>query len=122
MSSARPSKSESLMKCGKELAALDRVSVPEDVLNVVGGFLCSEVSTFVTGHTLVVDRGIVLSQGMTFSTYLHFLFEQPRLPKRRTDPTKTHAQSVLLKALFSCSSLTFSPISPCICRAAIDNA
>ena len=53
-------KGESLLKYGKE-TALGRVSVPEDVSNVVGGFLCSGDSSFVTGQTLVIDGGIVFT-------------------------------------------------------------
>lgn len=42
-----------------EGAAMGRVSVPEDVAKVVGGFLCGPDSEFVTGQNIVVDGGIV---------------------------------------------------------------
>jgi NAD(P)-dependent dehydrogenase (short-subunit alcohol dehydrogenase family) len=41
------------------MTALARVSVQEDVSKLVGGFLCSDDSAFVTGQTLVVDGGTV---------------------------------------------------------------
>ncbi|KAF7503009.1 hypothetical protein GJ744_004716 [Endocarpon pusillum] len=53
-------KGESLLKYSKE-TALGRVSVPEDVSNVVGGFLCSGDSFYVTGQTLLIDGGIVFT-------------------------------------------------------------
>jgi NAD(P)-dependent dehydrogenase (short-subunit alcohol dehydrogenase family) len=43
-----------------ELTALGRVSVPEDVANLVS-FLCSSDSDFVTGQTQVVDGGIIFT-------------------------------------------------------------
>ncbi|KAF2687387.1 acetoin dehydrogenase [Lentithecium fluviatile CBS 122367] len=52
---------ESLKKYSTDLTAMGRVSVPEDVSKVVGGFLCSRDSDFVTGQTLVVDGGIVFT-------------------------------------------------------------
>ncbi|KAB8224950.1 hypothetical protein BDV33DRAFT_199234 [Aspergillus novoparasiticus] len=42
-------------------AALGRTSEPEDVAGLVGGFLASQDSDFVTGQTMVVDGGIVFS-------------------------------------------------------------
>jgi NAD(P)-dependent dehydrogenase (short-subunit alcohol dehydrogenase family) len=54
-------KGETLLKHSKERTALGRVSVPEDVSKLVGGFLCSDDSAFVTGQTLVVDGGIVFT-------------------------------------------------------------
>lgn len=54
-------KGESVLKYSKDLTALGRVSVPEDVSKLVGGFLCSDDSAFVTGQTLVVDGGIVFT-------------------------------------------------------------
>lgn len=54
-------KGESLPKYAADLTALKRVSVPEDVANVVGGFLCGTDSEFVTGQTIVVDGGIVFT-------------------------------------------------------------
>lgn len=54
-------KGETLRKHSKDLTALGRVSVPEDVSKLVGGFLCSGDSAFVTGQTLVVDGGIVFT-------------------------------------------------------------
>lgn len=40
------------------MTALGRVSVPEDVAKVVGGYLAGPDSAFVTGQTVVVDGGI----------------------------------------------------------------
>jgi len=54
-------KGESLRKYSTELTAMKRISVPEDVSRVVGGFLCSRDSDFVTGQTIIVDGGIVFS-------------------------------------------------------------
>jgi len=44
----------------KELTALGRTSVPEDVSKVVS-FLAGPDSEFVTGQTLVVDGGIIFT-------------------------------------------------------------
>jgi NAD(P)-dependent dehydrogenase (short-subunit alcohol dehydrogenase family) len=52
---------ESVKKYVQDLTAMGRVSVPDDVAKVVGGFLCGPDSEFVTGQTLVVDGGIVFS-------------------------------------------------------------
>ncbi len=54
-------KGESLLKYSTDLTALGRVSVPEDVSNVVAGFLCSADSRFVVGQTIIVDGGIVFT-------------------------------------------------------------
>ena len=43
------------------LTALGRVSTPEDVGNVVGGFMVSRDSDFVTGQTIVIDGGIIFT-------------------------------------------------------------
>lgn len=45
----------------EELTAMRRLSVPDDVAKVVGGFLCGPDSEFVTGQNIVVDGGIVFS-------------------------------------------------------------
>lgn len=45
----------------KDLTAMGRVSVPNDVAKVVGGFLCGPDSEFVTGQHIVVDGGIVFT-------------------------------------------------------------
>ncbi|KAB8233432.1 uncharacterized protein BDW43DRAFT_87254 [Aspergillus alliaceus] len=42
-------------------AVLGRTSEPEDVAGLVGGFLASQDSDFVTGQTMVVDGGIVFT-------------------------------------------------------------
>ncbi|OGM45681.1 short chain type dehydrogenase [Aspergillus bombycis] len=42
-------------------AALGRTSEPEDVAGLVGGFLASQDSDFVTGQTILVDGGIVFT-------------------------------------------------------------
>lgn len=52
---------ESVKKYVQDLTAMGRVSVPDDVAKVVGGFLCGPDSEFVTGQTIVVDGGIVFS-------------------------------------------------------------
>jgi NAD(P)-dependent dehydrogenase (short-subunit alcohol dehydrogenase family) len=54
-------KGESVKKYSSDLTALGRVSVPEDVGNVVGGFLCSHDAAFITGQTLVIDGGIIFT-------------------------------------------------------------
>ncbi|EXJ72553.1 uncharacterized protein A1O5_03699 [Cladophialophora psammophila CBS 110553] len=54
-------KGESVKKYSSDLTALGRVSVPEDVGNVVGGFMCSKDAEFVTGQTMVIDGGIVFT-------------------------------------------------------------
>ena len=48
---------ETIKKYSTEMTAMGRVSTPEDVGKVVGGFMCSEDADFVTGQTLVVDGG-----------------------------------------------------------------
>lgn len=50
---------ETVKKYSTELTAMGRVSTPEDVAKVVGGFMCNSDSDFVTGQTLVVDGGII---------------------------------------------------------------
>ncbi|OAP54330.1 hypothetical protein AYL99_11431 [Fonsecaea erecta] len=45
----------------EDMTALGRTSVPEDVGNPVGGFLCSKDADFITGQTLVIDGGIVFT-------------------------------------------------------------
>jgi len=45
---------ETVKKYSQELTAMGRVSTPEDVAKVVGGFLCGSDSDFVTGQTIVV--------------------------------------------------------------------
>ena len=52
-------KGESVKKYSTDLTAMGRVSVPDDVAKVVGGFLAGKDSEFVTGQTIVVDGGIV---------------------------------------------------------------
>ncbi|KAL3450247.1 hypothetical protein BJX65DRAFT_305092 [Aspergillus insuetus] len=51
---------ESLEYYSKSIA-LGRASVPEDVAGLVGGFLASEDSDYVTGQTMLVDGGIVFT-------------------------------------------------------------
>ncbi|KAE8150830.1 hypothetical protein BDV25DRAFT_104914 [Aspergillus avenaceus] len=53
-------KGESL-KLYSEKAMLGRTSEPEDVAGLVGGFLASPDSDFVTGQTMVIDGGVVLT-------------------------------------------------------------
>ena len=52
-------KGESVKYYSESLTALGRVSTPEDVGNVVGGYMVSKDSDFVTGQTLVIDGGII---------------------------------------------------------------
>ena len=52
---------ETVTKYAHELTALGRVSVPDDVGKVVGGFMAGKDSEFVTGQTIVVDGGIVFT-------------------------------------------------------------
>jgi len=54
-------KGESVKKYSSDLTAMGRVSVPDDVGKVVGGFLAGKDSEFVTGQTIVVDGGIVFT-------------------------------------------------------------
>jgi len=54
-------KGESVKKYSRDLTAMGRVSVPEDVAKVVGGFLAGGDSEFVTGQTIVVDGGIIFT-------------------------------------------------------------
>ena len=54
-------KGDTIKHYSSSLTALGRVSEPEDVSKVVGGFLCSDDSDFVTGQTVIVDGGIVFS-------------------------------------------------------------
>lgn len=54
-------KGESVKKYSSDLTALGRVSVPEDVGDVVGGWMSSKDSDFVTGQTIVIDGGIVFT-------------------------------------------------------------
>ncbi|ROW02141.1 hypothetical protein VSDG_02370 [Cytospora chrysosperma] len=53
-------KGDMMNKFVKDLTALGRVSVPEDVAKAVS-FLCSSDSDFITGQTQVVDGGIVFT-------------------------------------------------------------
>jgi NAD(P)-dependent dehydrogenase (short-subunit alcohol dehydrogenase family) len=52
-------KGESLKYYSSTLTPLGRVSEPEDVGNVVGGWMASKDSDFVTGQTILIDGGIV---------------------------------------------------------------
>ena len=63
---------ETVKKYSQELTAMGRVSTPDDVARVVGGFLCGSDSDFVTGQTIVVSPkalfkyrlpGLTLSSG-----------------------------------------------------------
>jgi NAD(P)-dependent dehydrogenase (short-subunit alcohol dehydrogenase family) len=53
-------KGETIKKYSKDLIALGRTSVPEDVAKTVS-FLCSADSDYVTGQTIVVDGGIIFT-------------------------------------------------------------
>lgn len=54
-------KGETVKKYATDLTAMGRVSVPDDVGKVVGGFLAGKDAEFVTGQTIVVDGGIVFT-------------------------------------------------------------
>jgi NAD(P)-dependent dehydrogenase (short-subunit alcohol dehydrogenase family) len=54
-------KGESVKKYSSDLTALGRVSVPDDVGDPVGGFLCSNDAKFITGQTIVIDGGIIFT-------------------------------------------------------------
>ena len=51
-------KGESIKHYSRQIA-LGRTSVPEDVAGLVGGFLASKDSDYVTGQSILVDGGIV---------------------------------------------------------------
>jgi len=53
-------KGETIKKYTKELIALGRTSVPEDVAKLVS-FLASRDSDYITGQTQVVDGGIIMT-------------------------------------------------------------
>lgn len=72
-------KGESVKKYSSDLTAMGRVSVPDDVAKVVGGFLAGKDSDFVTGQTIVVDGGIV-------SLYLSSCLKRERLMSSRFLP------------------------------------
>ncbi|KAL4783334.1 hypothetical protein BJX76DRAFT_259060 [Aspergillus varians] len=52
---------ESMRLYSDRLIALGRTSQPEDVAGLVGGFLASKDSDYVTGQTMVVDGGVVFT-------------------------------------------------------------
>lgn len=52
-------KGESLVYYSEKSVALGRTSQPTDVAGLVGGFLASGDSDYVTGQTMVVDGGVV---------------------------------------------------------------
>lgn len=54
-------KGESIQKYSRELIALGRTSEPEDVAGLVGGFLATRDSDYVTGQTMLVDGGIIFT-------------------------------------------------------------
>ena len=49
------------VKYATDLTAMGRVSVPDDVGKVIGGFLAGPDSGFFTGQTIVVDGGIIFT-------------------------------------------------------------
>lgn len=46
---------------GADRALMQRLATPQDVANVVAGFLAGPNASFVNGQTLIVDGGIVLT-------------------------------------------------------------
>ncbi|KAL4895357.1 hypothetical protein BDV59DRAFT_191839 [Aspergillus ambiguus] len=54
-------KGASLKLYSERSIALGRTSVPEDVAGLVGGFLASKDSDYVTGQTMLVDGGIIFT-------------------------------------------------------------
>ena len=54
-------KGETMAQFVQESTAMQRAGTVEDVSKVVGGFLCSKNSDFVTGQTIVCDGGIVFT-------------------------------------------------------------
>lgn len=54
-------KGESIKKYSRELIALGRTSEPEDVSGLVGGFLATRDSDYVTGQTMIVDGGVIFT-------------------------------------------------------------
>lgn len=53
-------KGESLQLFSKDIA-LGRTGIPEDVAGLVGGFLASRDSDYVTGQTILVDGGVIFT-------------------------------------------------------------
>jgi NAD(P)-dependent dehydrogenase (short-subunit alcohol dehydrogenase family) len=60
MLEGRP-KDQSTEQYATNRTAIARISVPEDVAKVVGGFLTCPNAEFMTGQTFVVDRGIIFT-------------------------------------------------------------
>lgn len=53
-------KGESIKKYTQELIALGRTGVPEDVAKLVN-FLASDEAEYITGQSIIVDGGIILT-------------------------------------------------------------
>ena len=53
-------KNQSSDQYAADSTAMGRIGTPEDIANVVGGFLAGPNSGFVTGQTIVIDGGSVL--------------------------------------------------------------
>ena len=54
-------KGESIQKYSRDLIALKRTSEPEDVAGLVGGYMATKDSDYVTGQTMIVDGGIIFT-------------------------------------------------------------
>lgn len=54
-------KETSLEEYASSINAMGRLGTPEDVANVVGGFLAGPDAAYLTGQTIVIDGGIVFT-------------------------------------------------------------
>jgi len=52
-----PASRPDVYRCIADLHALKRLGKPDEIMEA-GAWLCSELASFATGHTLVVDGGL----------------------------------------------------------------